>query len=753
MNQTIGVNITPQSFQPTLHYSQGDVGRVFVVNVTDYDIPTGATVTCVATKPSGMGFTVSGTVSGNSVTFTSTAEMTDEWGRFPAEIRIASGSTLLGTANFLMIGEKDPHPASTIDGTQEELIPQLTLLVNRVEAAAESVHDLTVSATTLTAGSDATATYDSTNNSITFGIPRGADGDVTRSEFNDLKSDFNKSTEAYAPTFTNSKYINTNVSIGATVDLTPTPNVYHSCSVFTCSEGDTVLINGTTSASTIRVWAFLDTDNNLISKADASITATDLIITAPANTAKCVLNLTTASMGICLYGKLLPPRMSKVEIDISNLQSFEDSLLSSNTNNLIALGVLEERTYYIGSSGAKSTNNAFFSFKDIPVTKYRKAFMYAYSSYVPTTSTRNAPRSICFYDSIGTFISGTEPHAGTGATDFFRGYQVPQNAETMNVTFYYQDGETYKKPATYWANTEAELITFDSVNDKVYATDIVNKDDIASRTDFICARRPIITFTLDGNYPRTQAIIDIANNHGVKIGIAPKWNSSFYYQEGNEQSYYSPSKFLEWQADGHEILSHLGYNMPETTSYTDEQCIGFIKGSYHMLKARGFNLKGAIGSSGQVAERLIPYIQRWYSYACTVNNHSEQLGLRGDLLFATSEPYHLWRYSMQSSTLDGMKQAVNDAITNNGLVIFYGHAQSASGISPKIFEDYDTYGDDPNTAGSTTNLSGTDHFTEDNFDALLTYIDSKVADGACVVKTPFNAVNDYYRLRKTDFTW
>jgi hypothetical protein len=189
MNQTIGVNITPQSPQPTLHYSQGDVGRVFVVNVTDYDIPTGATVTCVATKPSGMGFTVSGTVSGNSVTFTSTAEMTDEWGRFPAEIRIASGNTLLGTANFLMIGEKDPHPASTIDGTQEELIPQLTLLVNRVEAAAESVHDLTISATTLAAGSDATATYDSANNSIAFGIPKGADGDVTRSDFNDLKSD------------------------------------------------------------------------------------------------------------------------------------------------------------------------------------------------------------------------------------------------------------------------------------------------------------------------------------------------------------------------------------------------------------------------------------------------------------------------------------------------------------------------------------------------------------------------------------
>ena len=133
MNQTIGVNITPQSFQPTLHFSQGDVGRVFVVNVADYDIPSGATVTCVATKPSGMGFTVNGTVSGNSVTFTSTAEMTDEWGRFPAEIRIASGDVLLGTANFLMVGEKDPHPEGTTDGSAEQIIPALTLILRKIE--------------------------------------------------------------------------------------------------------------------------------------------------------------------------------------------------------------------------------------------------------------------------------------------------------------------------------------------------------------------------------------------------------------------------------------------------------------------------------------------------------------------------------------------------------------------------------------------------------------------------------------------
>ena len=50
----------------------------------------------------------------------------------------------------------------------------LTALVDRIEAAADSIHDLSVEAETLEPGEDATATYDEENNEITFGIPRGA---------------------------------------------------------------------------------------------------------------------------------------------------------------------------------------------------------------------------------------------------------------------------------------------------------------------------------------------------------------------------------------------------------------------------------------------------------------------------------------------------------------------------------------------------------------------------------------------------
>lgn len=176
-NQTINLNFTPQNFQPCLYFSQDDVGRVFQINLQGIEVPSGATVTIRATKPSGLGFTVEAdSVADNIATFTTVATMTNEHGRFPAEIHISSGSVEVGTANFLMVGEKNPHPDTTVDGDAEQVIPQLTLLVERVETAASSVLDMEVEAQTLPAGSAATYSYDEEENKVTFGIPEGQAG-------------------------------------------------------------------------------------------------------------------------------------------------------------------------------------------------------------------------------------------------------------------------------------------------------------------------------------------------------------------------------------------------------------------------------------------------------------------------------------------------------------------------------------------------------------------------------------------------
>lgn len=132
MNQNINVDLIPKfAVYGNLYFSQYDVGREAIINLvngsTEYEIPNGATVTLVATKPSGLGFTQNCTFEGNQITVVCTAEMTDEAGKFPCEIRIVQGSTILGTANFTFNVEKSPHPEGTTDGTADSVISQITV--------------------------------------------------------------------------------------------------------------------------------------------------------------------------------------------------------------------------------------------------------------------------------------------------------------------------------------------------------------------------------------------------------------------------------------------------------------------------------------------------------------------------------------------------------------------------------------------------------------------------------------------------
>lgn len=146
MSQNVNINLVPGNYPKEFHVSQYDVGRQLVANIVDstgaYSIPSGATVTLVGTKPSGFGFTLSGSVgSGGVVTFSTTATVTAEYGRIPCELRITSGSTILGTANCMLIVEESPHPEGTTDGDGEVIVNQITLLLEQITQQADRADD------------------------------------------------------------------------------------------------------------------------------------------------------------------------------------------------------------------------------------------------------------------------------------------------------------------------------------------------------------------------------------------------------------------------------------------------------------------------------------------------------------------------------------------------------------------------------------------------------------------------------------
>ena len=179
MEKTL-LNLIPGACSPEVHLSQYDKGRAIPFKLAEgksaYTVPEGAEIVVQATKPSGLGFVVPVTFDGDTATMTITETMSNEYGRFPAELSITSNGNKIGTANFVMNIERSPHPEGTIDGDAESLLPELALLVERVESAASSVLDMQVVANTLPAGSQATYSYDESLNKATFGIPQGEPG-------------------------------------------------------------------------------------------------------------------------------------------------------------------------------------------------------------------------------------------------------------------------------------------------------------------------------------------------------------------------------------------------------------------------------------------------------------------------------------------------------------------------------------------------------------------------------------------------
>lgn len=175
------LNLIPAAYLPEIHLSQYDVGRTITFTLkdgaSDYSVPSGASVKVKATKPSGFGFEVACTFNGGTVTLVTTDTMTPENGRFPAELSIVSGNTTIGTSNFIFNIERSPHPEGTIDGDAESLLPELTLLVERIEDSNARIESMTASATTLPTGEEATAEYDPTANRLVLGLPRGEKGE------------------------------------------------------------------------------------------------------------------------------------------------------------------------------------------------------------------------------------------------------------------------------------------------------------------------------------------------------------------------------------------------------------------------------------------------------------------------------------------------------------------------------------------------------------------------------------------------
>lgn len=158
-NRNAVVNLQPGSTIPVIRLSQYDVGVPLRFVVYDGETPAtfenGTTVTIVATRPSGTGFSETCTINGNVVSISTVLSMTQEHGTMQAELRFVKGSSNVGTGNIQYIVEQAAHPDGTIDAD-----------VNQWTAIAQQVHADTIQATNSAsiAGAAGTRATEAANN-------------------------------------------------------------------------------------------------------------------------------------------------------------------------------------------------------------------------------------------------------------------------------------------------------------------------------------------------------------------------------------------------------------------------------------------------------------------------------------------------------------------------------------------------------------------------------------------------------------
>lgn len=144
-----------------------------------------------------------------------------------------------------------------------------------------------------------------------------------------LKSEINLDRESVSKevalnnTYTSGAYINTGVSIGSTVSLTPVSHADLSYSIVDAKKGDSFKVVGA-GASAPRQWAFIDENNKLLSVSAAGVSAT-AYIQAPED-GKLILNTWTTDSHSVNY-VWFTGYVKTIDVDLSNIS---DDIVETN---------------------------------------------------------------------------------------------------------------------------------------------------------------------------------------------------------------------------------------------------------------------------------------------------------------------------------------------------------------------------------------------------------------------------------------
>ena len=262
---------------------------------------------------------------------------------------------------------------------------------------------------------------------------------------------------------------------------------------------------------------------------------------------------------------------------------------------------------------------------------------------------------VCFYNAAKIYLNQYWQSDGAESRDFV----VPENAAFVR----------FCNRHTIVANPKFKLIQ-EAYDDLQTLTEEVRELKAAQSNDkyqkgiirlYPKTKLPCVSFQFDDSHYKDDLLVSLFESYNLTCAFA------FIASTSNITN--KAETYKGYQKRGFQIMNHsVDGTVFNTTNYTYETALETIRTALYRIEDAGMVCNGFVSPSSSMASEFKPILGLFQSYAFTDATTSPAANGRGQ------DRCDLHRYSLESHTIAEIEQYIDDCITNDQIMTFYGHA-------------------------------------------------------------------------------
>lgn len=329
-----------------------------------------------------------------------------------------------------------------------------------------------------------------------------------------------------------------------------------------------------------------------------------------------------------------------ISVDADTLPVQESVLLGEGVFYDITASAFSESGVINKTSGAAVAHASYYHTDYLPVKPGQK---------YKTNAKCGDSACIAFYSTnVYTSFLGYVQNASGDATII----TVPSGAYYMRMS----TNPTTGRYATLQNPEYKGLVELTTVTEKENTKPIATPIRLSPMT-----KLPCVSFQFDDNPANDALIVALFKSYAKTCGFA------FIASSGNTTS--EGERYMQYQKEGFQILNHSVSGTALTSANMNEETAwSYIRNAKKRLNGAGMVVNGFVCPSSEIEASWKYMLKLLHAYAFTTSTSDPTVN------GTTADRCDLHRYSIQSNPVASIEQFIDDCITNNQIITFYGHA-------------------------------------------------------------------------------